>query len=308
MKTVNSNIFSAVAFLLALATVKAQEVQVTCTFRTFIGQYMCELNNITIPDVPNAVFIIGGIHTLGRNNANVQRVLILNSNIPFVISQLFTTFPNVNTVTIQNTGLTRIQSNAFLNGSNIERVEISFNQNLRSIEANAFLGLARAISLDLTSNSIETLHENAFNGLNSLEFLTVNRNLISQLPSVIFAPLRSLQTLYFENNQMVSLDGGLFAGNPELSIATFSRNQINEIGRNFLDSLKQLRYLELFENVCVRSSWYVEIPEKIEVIRADLEPCFANSDPPSDELRRIVLEVRGPFTLKFENGTHIVTV
>ena len=47
----------------------------------------------------------------------------------------------------------------------------------------------------------------------------------------------------------------------------------------------------------------------VETIREGLTACFENFVEPSEpEVRRFILEIRGPFSLRFENGTEIVQI
>lgn len=72
---------------------KAQNVNIICNFSIVGSNYTCTLADITIADNENANFVIGGEHLPGQNNAGVERVFILSSSTPFVISQFFITFP-----------------------------------------------------------------------------------------------------------------------------------------------------------------------------------------------------------------------
>jgi hypothetical protein len=89
-------------------------------------------------------------------------------------------------------------------------------------------------------------------------------------------------------------------------------HNIDAIGSSFLDGLTNLQHVGMLFNKCVNNSWNIEGAVTVETVRDGLTDCFNNSpiDPPEpeDELRRFVIEVRGPFTMRFENGTLIVTV
>jgi hypothetical protein len=71
--------------------------------------------------------------------------------------------------------------------------------------------------------------------------------------------------------------------------------------------MDQLYFLSLRGNRCIDMARRVGGATTIETIRRGLEPCFPKSAP-EEELRRFVIEVRGPLKLIFENGTEIVTV
>jgi hypothetical protein len=301
------------AAILLTGSVNAQDFRLNCVFTMPInGRYTCQLFDTIVPDNINLNFVIGGVHTQGRNNNNVQQVIITDSRIPFIISQFFTTFPNLLSFTISEGGLTRIQPNAFANAQNVESITLVFNPDFHSIEANAFSGLIRVSSIQLNSNGIDSINETAFNGLTQLSVLSMRQNYIRTLPENLFATLQSLRTVFFHRNSIYSLSGQLFANNRNLEIMSFNDNKINAIGSSILDGLTNLQHVGMLFNKCVSNSWNIGGSVTVETIRVGLTECFNNSpiDPPEpeDELRRFVIEVRGPFTMRFENGTHIVTV
>jgi hypothetical protein len=126
-----------------------------------------------------------------------------------------------------------------------------------------------------------------------------------------------MTTAYFNNNFLTSLNGRLFANNHEIIVISSSNNQINAIGREFLNGLPHVALVDLTGNVCANRYWLIGGPITINQVIADLETCFRNVvEPPTttplpepdNELRRFVLELRGPLSLRFENGTQIVTV
>lgn len=161
----SSGAFKIFIFLGLLSLAEPQTVNIDCLFILGSATYMCVLNFLTIADNPSANFVIGGEHQPGLSNVDVNAILTDNSDIPFVITQLFTEFPNVEQITITNSGLTRIEPNSFSNARNARFITISQNPQLRSIPENAFSGLANVEMLALRSNGIESIREGAFNGL-----------------------------------------------------------------------------------------------------------------------------------------------
>jgi Leucine-rich repeat (LRR) protein len=304
----SSRNFFLVLIISAFATAKGQTIQLNCRFSLVGTNYICILQDITVPDNQNAAISVGGVHQSGRGNNDVNQIMLTNSNIRFVITQLFSTFPNVEYFLINNGGLTRIQPNAFTNSRKLNQIVINRNPNLRIIEENSYAGLAQVQTLEVFSNGIEAIHPSAFSGLSSLSKLSLHQNKIRQLPANIFSSLSLLASIRLEDNLLTSLDGQVFVNNPRLTSINFQNNQINAIGRDFLDNLKSLISINFSQNICVDKTWKIEGLVTIETVHADLENCFANSAKPENEIRRFMLEVRGPLTLRFENGTQIVEV
>lgn len=291
------------------ATASAQVVNVNCNFITSNNLYACQIVDLTVADNLNTNFIIGGNHQPGRTNLDVQRIIISNSNIPFIIAQLFSTFLNVLDIFISNGGLTRIQTNAFLHARTLNSALITGNAQLKEIHANAFSGAFNLRTLDFFANSIETIHVEAFTHLPSLFQLYLERNQLRELHPDVFRPLTALESLFLTDNRLETLDGRLLENNPLVLRLEIPRNNINSIGPNFLDGLHRLVFLNLLQNQCANFFWTIDgIITTKENVRSGLSNCFNNHVEPDDDVRRIILEVRGPLVLSFENGTEIIRI
>lgn len=294
----------AIGLLTLSEPVKAQNVQVNCNFAVLSFVYSCELNGVTIPDNENANFVIGGVHGPGQGNADVGRILILFSNIPFVITQLFVAFPNVHEIVIWNDiGLNRIQSNAFANAGNLRLATVSGCSNFTSIQANAFTGALNLHRLDLVSSGIETIHETAFNGLSSLIEFHLNQNHIRRLPVNVFRPLTALLSLFLSNNFIESIDGNLFAHNSEIIGIHISNNGVNAIGRNFFDGIPRLQFFNMLDNVCINNFFTIGGSTTIEMVRQALSTCFDNF---GDDVKRFELVVSGKVIISDQDGNEII--
>lgn len=287
--------------------IKAQTVaNVNCNFVLSGNTYSCQIAGTTVSDDENVLFIIGGVHLQGQTNADVERIEVMVSNIPFIIVQLLTTFPNVHTFSLSSSGLTRIQSNAFSNGTNLRSISITFNP-LTTIAANAFFGASNLEFLDLLGNQLEFIHELAFNGLTSLQQIFGDHNRLQVLHHNVFRTLISLDSLYLANNQLESLDGRLLSNNNNMRRLDIARNQINAIGRNFLDGIPSLSSFNTVGNRCTNSFWTIGGVTTIETVRLALAPCFDNFvEPPEDDVKIFTLELRGSLILRLENGTEII--
>ena len=296
-----------ITFFLVISCVKCQVQDITCNFilHPVLMQYSCVIGGQTIPNNPDLQLNFVGEHLSGRSNVDVQSIQIYNSNIPFVNSQFFTTFPWATNL-INSRGIVRLQSNAFRNGSSLNMVEMVDNNNLRSIESFAFTGAANLRLINLQRNAIESIHEDAFNGLVSLTSLFLRFNNIQQLHHRTFTTTNLISYVSFDDNQIEFLDERIFSSNAGMQIINLENNKINKIGRNFLSGLNSLGTLTLSGNVCIDKNFSLFNNATIDSVNKELAYCFANAD--GDELRRFVLEIRGPFSLKFENGTEIIRV
>lgn len=292
-------------FFSAISATNAQNI--LCNFMFTNNFYTCQLSGITILDNENTNIVIGGVHQPGYSDSQVQLVAIVQSNVPFIITQAFTTFTSLNIMVLEGSGLLRIQSNAFLNAQNLWILIISNNPGLREIPANAFLGATSLIVIELFDNQVDTIHEMAVNGLNTLESLFLTRNPLTELPTNVLAPLTRLQQVSLSSNRLTRIEARLFANNSQIMFLNLSDNQINAIERTFLDSMPHLITLGLDGNICINSSWWIPGVDPNEILQA-LNSCFNNFDEVAGEVKRFIIHLRGELNISYENGTTIVTI
>lgn len=288
----------------------AQDPNVFCNFVVmdeFPYPYACQMVGLWIYDDENLPIVLGGNHLPGRGNNDVGYVEIMNSTIPFIITQFFTTFPNLEAFAIVNGGLTRVQSRAFSNAFNLRFLTIILNPGLRTIHANAFDGAASLEFVNLSDNEIDNLHDDTFAGALQIEVIIMENNAITHLPPNIFRFLR-LTELSISNNQIESLDGRLLESSSGLSFVDFSANRISSIGRTFFDTVinQNLFFLDFRQNLCIDHHWLGIGSISIDDVRQEMEYCFSGEPPVPDDVRNFILELRGSLVLRYENGTEVI--
>lgn len=294
----------------ATSTVKAETFNITCTFRqVFWDVVSCQVEDVVIPDDESLDIAFVGEHLPGWDNSRIRWVEMWSSDIPFIVTQMFTTFPNLEYV-VHGTNLLRIQENAFANAANLRRLEISWAPQLKTIDENAFAGATRLDWLQIFRCGIETIDENAFNGLSALNQLELQDLEIRELPPNVFRPLPALEVLWMSWNSLEKLDGRLFAHKPDMRIITLNHNRINAVERNFLDNLLRLRDFGMSLNLCVDKVWRIGFEGlTINRVREDLRECFDNFGPePEEEEKRFVIELTGHLEVFDENGTEIMSL
>lgn len=283
---------------------KAQNVDVQCGFGFSLGLYACTIWDVTIDAGESATFNISGTHLPDHTNESVLSAWVRLGSIPFVITQLFTIFPNIVDFYVWAGGLERIQTNAFANAVNLKNVHIVGNNEFRVIQRNAFSDATNLETVEIIENAIETIHEAAFDGLTSVQVIHAERNQLRELPFDIFRTLTSLESIFLSDNALESLDGRLLANNPNVVRLHFARNQINAIGRNFLDGLTQLGSFNVIGNRCVDHAWLIGGNTTIDTVQEELQNCFDNFV--DDDVKTFVLELRGSLVLRSQNGSEII--
>ena len=150
--------------------------------------------------------------------------------------------PNIKTVQtlfLDNNQLTTIQPNAFAGLTNLEWLGLGENQ-LSTIPTKAFAGLTNLKDLFLRDNQLTTIQPNAFTGLTSLTELYLGYNQLTTIPTKAFAGLTNLEKLFISNNRLTTISPNAFAGLTNLRGLVLSRNQLKDIPTKAFASLTNL--------------------------------------------------------------------
>lgn len=267
---------SVAVLLIGLSTVDSQNTSsLNCNFVLIDGVYTCRISSASTSNDENAVIEITGSHQPGQSDEDVEVVEIFSSNIPFIVTQLFTTFGKVRSLFINRGGLVKIQANAFATASDLKTVTL-MNNNLEIINEYAFNGAYGLEKLDIWQCQLKEINENAFRDLPSLRTLKLDRNQIQQLPLRVFSYLSNLETVTLSRNLLTSLPSEILSNNQRLSRVSVAHNQLNSIGRNFLDEMKSLRSFNAVGNLCIDDSWNIDGDVSLDDVRSGLSDCFDN--------------------------------
>lgn len=126
----NRRKLSTLLFVTALGLASSQNaVTLDCNYLFFGGEYVCSLTEIEVLD-PTIEVTFGGTHLQNLTELDVDVIWVVDSNTPFMIQSIFTTFPNINELTIEASNLQSISIPSdsrvewlFLYGNNISRLE-----------------------------------------------------------------------------------------------------------------------------------------------------------------------------------------
>lgn len=270
--------FHSSVFLISLALfgssiIQAESLNLNCWFTNTQSMYSCQLVNISLSNDVNQNIVISGNHLQRQTNADVQDVFISRSTLPFLFSQIFTTFPNLISLRISMSQVAQIQPNAFRHAVRLHQF-VSSVGSLRALEANAFTGATNLNSVTIWLGRLESVHETAFEGCRALRRVQLDENEISEISANLFGSSPNLERVNLFSNRIQSLSGRTFVNNPRLVNINLEANQIESIGRQFLDGLDNLEVFNMRDNRCVRNLWMT--PATIDEMRQGLEPCFVN--------------------------------
>jgi hypothetical protein len=264
--------------LFLISSIKAQSVvNLRCLFWMSVFRYECRLIDAIVPNDQNVNVVFSGSHDTGRSNDDVSGMMVMYGDIPFILPQFFTTFPNLAFFEADHVELLRIQAGGFRNAGHLTDLFIR-DTLLSTIEPNAFVGASKLTRIVLIDNvELKQIDENIFNGLTVLRTLDLSRNGISSININAFRPLTSLVTLILTSNSLTSLNGRLLSNNGRIATLNINNNQIKSIGRDFLNGKPNLSIFSALNNVCISRSFMIEGAETIDSVHAALSVCYANA-------------------------------
>lgn len=245
-----------------------------------------------------------GTHANNRTDSDVTDVEILFSNTPFIIHQLFTTFPNLVRLDIYSSNLETI---IIPPEAQLLRLGVDANKLLR-IESDSLRNQTQLLYFSASRNQITAIDEDVFEDLHSLENLVLNDNRIQELTPRTLAPLTRAYSINFERNLLTTIDEGIFSLNTNLQYLLLQYNQIDKIHpRTFSDLRNNLVFVNLYENQCVSRSFSLNSQDDLEwmTINNLLQRCFSNFFGGDPEVRNVTMQFRGPLTIYDDFGNMI---
>lgn len=184
-------------------------------------------------------------------NGTLTTLDLIANSISTLGSDLFRNLRNIETLALNVNPLSSVADDAFASLGNLHILAIG-NCYIRELSAAWFSGLSTLSRLYLFSNGIRELPEGVFNGLNSLDYLDLTSNGLSEIALASF--------------------GSSAAAISNLQLAN---NLINAIDPAFFDAATNLDSLYLGGNFCANEN-FVEIRNRLDDVRNNLETCFAN--------------------------------
>lgn len=214
-------------------------------------------------------------------------------------TNVFDKFPSLLCLMATTPGISLIEPDTFLAGSNLQFLYLPGNQ-IKNLNPRSFRGASNLNEINLTDNEIEVVSEDAFEGLEHLESLSLSRNQITFFGQKTFAQLTDLMNLDISGNTIEFLDSRLFVNNEKLNGINIADNQIVAITSGFLELLPQIKVLNMMNNPCTNNTMLENIP-LIKIIdskdlnsedESSLDRCYQNyidmADPESTDLNDLL--------------------
>lgn len=287
-----------------LASYSAQDIELTCEFDYyFFGDYVCLLENITVLD-PAANISFVGQHIDNMTDSDVLALIIFNSNTPFMMPQMFTTFSNMYELIILSSNLQSINvpSSASLFWL------VLYDNNISRIDSGSLRGQNQLIYLELVSNRIEEIDEDAFVDLESLNSLVLMDNRLQEIRGSTLHNLTNLIYLDFLFNNFTQIDENTLNGLTNLLYLYYDFNQIEAIHPRFASDLANLQYVNLIGNSCVNRDFVLYNEQGWREMNNALQTCFNNFDGTVPELRNVTMQFTGNLAIYDQFGNIIARI
>ena len=122
------------------------------------------------------------------------------------------------------------------------------SQSIDSLKSGDFAGLTSVTLLNLASNSFTTLPADVFSGLTALTTLVLAGGELTLLPAGVFSDLTNLTGMNLSNNALESLPGAVFSDLTALSALRLHDNSLDSLPADVFSGLTALSELHLNNN------------------------------------------------------------
>jgi hypothetical protein len=189
--------------VLLLLAQDAFGVEFQCKYEDLYTPYQCNLAQAFISITEkNQPVTVTGTHLNSKTNDNVEMLLFNNPHVlNFVPTKVFEIFKKLRTIEMVDVQLNHMTTNAFINCLELNRLKVNKN-NFPVLSASFAEACVNLEDLFLTQNNIQTIDKDAFKGMEYLRSLDVQENKIASLPA--------LQIVKTKGNNYISIN---FASN-----------------------------------------------------------------------------------------------
>lgn len=197
----------------------------TCDYFQKQKEYVCnaviKIDNALIDSVK-----FNGHHEFKQTDKDVTDFVAVNQAIPRIPKNIFKQFPNLTSVSIQNSRLSELTPKTF---SKLPKLE----------------------ELRLPGNDLPRLGKLLFASNPALKALDFNKNKIDYVSPCAFKHCKKLKFLSLANNLLVTLPAKFVHANLQLEIVLFNDNRLINIPQETFEPIKKIKLLDLSGNVCI---------------------------------------------------------
>ena len=183
------------------------------------------------------------------SNEDITEVVIINTTITEIPASIFTTFPNIITLNLDNTGIRNWNRGTFkVQGISLLSRLLVKNHPVNRLTKSTFKDVLNLYVLRFNNCSITEISPQAFNHLTKLVHLSLYRNNLTSIESGVFNPFKDLESIDLDDNQITALPNGVFSTLKKLEELDLNNNQLTEIPEDIFKQNIKLKKLIITKN------------------------------------------------------------
>lgn len=145
--------------------------------------------------------------------------------------------------------ISKLENNIFNLTGLVDLHYITLRDNqIQTIEPNAFNFMNILIEIDLSGNLIRRLHPHTFNSTHRLKVLNLSSNKLEQLPSYLFHNLTLLQRVFLSNNQLKVIEDRTFVLLEKFQGLHLSNNSLSTLNPEIYQDVRRGSTMDLRDN------------------------------------------------------------
>lgn len=189
--------------------------------------YTCTFSGAVVNN-ENDILDFSGEHIGGRTNANVDRVVFINSQMQTIPSNVFDVFPRLITLEANGVGINRLNVGTLRNSNLLGEIYLN-NNTISRLDNGVFRNAGNLRVLRINDNRLNFIGENVFRDLSALQNIQLNGNQLTEIPEKLFQNSASLRNIGLSENLISRITPGLFSGIGSLLSVGLNSNLITDI-------------------------------------------------------------------------------
>lgn len=174
-----------VSCLFVLFGIASAQNTITFTYQLSSSAYTAVALNQRVFGLTDFHVTFVGTHLTGMTDGDVTQVVFSGGEIPEIVREVFVVYPNITSLTYQNTGLYILQPYAFSKATKLTTLTITLNF-LPIIYAHPFRGATALTIINLTANRTHRIEYSPFVDLTAIRLINLSNNRINHIDSHVF--------------------------------------------------------------------------------------------------------------------------
>lgn len=206
-----------------------------------------------------------------ENYSKVTFMYLKHPALHYFLVEIFTFFPNLQTLNVDVDGSAVLPQFGFSNAKNLEYFRV-YKNTLDALDGFVFYGANKLKQIIV--DSVLRIDENAFYGLTNLISLQISFSDVGlcSISHKAFDPLINLLNLDFFNIVIETIPASLFANNLQLESISIL-DDLRAVDPTFIDHLQNLKWISI-AGPCGVAQW--ASPDPISEFHLAMAPCYAN--------------------------------